>query len=221
MATVHPESYLVILNTFHKHDGKRKHLYCKVLCTACGREKDVLKTNIFGVGKGGGIKSCGCMKEKFIFESRFRVTPPGSTDHPLYRTWVGMRDRCCNPNSVAYKSYGARGITMHSDWKDDFPAFVAWVDSNLGARPEGHTIDRINNDLGYQPGNLRWADARTQQNNRRCNVNVTHNGQTMTISQWASALGIKRVSLYSRYQRGLTPETGLFEPPKKKSRNVP
>ena len=94
--------------------------------------------------------------------------PKGAvTKHPRYKTWAGVRARCTKPSHKQYKHYGGRGISLHAPWINDPAAFVAYLDEVLGLRPEGHSLDRIDNDKGYEPGNLRWAEARTQIHNRR------------------------------------------------------
>jgi len=85
----------------------------------------------------------------------------------LYRTWVGMRSRCHNPRAVAYRDYGGRGIIVCDEWRDNAEAFVLYALDTLGARPPGHSLDRINNDDGYRPGNVRWATHSQQMRNRR------------------------------------------------------
>jgi hypothetical protein len=87
--------------------------------------------------------------------------------HPLYKTWLGIRYRCTNPKSPQFKDYGGRGIRLHQEWIDDAAAFISYLDSELGPRPPGHSLDRIDNEKGYQPNNIRWADQRTQIYNRR------------------------------------------------------
>lgn len=89
----------------------------------------------------------------------------GMTGHPLHRTWRGMRDRCLNPNNPYYSYYGERGITICNRW-DNFANFV----KDMGDRPEGMTLDRINPDGNYEPSNCRWATKNVQQRNQRMNT---------------------------------------------------
>lgn len=84
--------------------------------------------------------------------------------HKLWTCWYAINQRCYNPNDPSYHRYGARGITNY--WVDDRPGFVAYIYEHLGERPPNMSLDRINNDRGYEPGNLRWATRRTQLLNR-------------------------------------------------------
>lgn len=98
--------------------------------------------------------------------------------HALYSTWKGMKERCSNPNHIRYAEYGGRGITVCERWRDNFWSFVA----DVGERPDGHTLDRVDNDRGYEPGNVRWATRSEQNANKRPGVPPTHcvNGHEFT-----------------------------------------
>lgn len=85
--------------------------------------------------------------------------------HYLFETWVGIRKRCHLPTHQSYPRYGGRGISLHDAWRNDAGAFADWILSNLGERPPGATLDRIDNDGDYAPGNLRWATAQMQADN--------------------------------------------------------
>lgn len=130
----------------------RRSVLCK--CT-CGNETRVTADRLHS----GHTKSCGCLK-------REGPRTHGLTDHPLYPTWYGVWARCTNPRAVGYRNYGGRGIKLYELWRD--PArFIADIEKDLGPRPDGLLLDRVNNNGHYEPGNLRWATWETQANNRR------------------------------------------------------
>jgi hypothetical protein len=106
---------------------------------------------------------------------------------PERSAWQNMRDRCNNPNCVSFDNYGLRGIRVCDEWQYDYQAFLRHV----GPRPSPrHSLDRIDNNGHYEPGNVRWADKSTQLSNRRTNRLLTFSGETLTMSQWALRLGI-------------------------------
>jgi len=91
----------------------------------------------------------------------------GLYKHPLYRCWVETKRRCHEPKDKGYKWYGARGIVMYKPWRAKPALFISWIERTLGPRPKDKSLDRINNDGNYVPGNLRWATNRQQIANRR------------------------------------------------------
>jgi len=114
-----------------------------------------------------------------------------------------MRGRCRNQRRPEYGRYGGRGIRV-SDAFETFEAFLAHV----GYRPEGTSLDRIDNNRGYEPGNVRWATKRTQMLNRSDNRLITHHGQTLTLTEWSEKTGIAIGTLWRRLhiQRSQPPE---------------
>lgn len=112
---------------------------------------------------------------------------------PTYRAWHGMRSRCELPTSRAWRNYGGRGIKVCPQWRD-FAAFLA----DMGERPPATTLDRIDNDGDYEPGNCRWATNREQSRNRRNNCVLTLGGRTAVQADWAKELGISSASLRRR-----------------------
>lgn len=99
---------------------------------------------------------------------------------PEYRAWSALKRRCYDPNDAGYKNYGGRGIFVHPDWINSFDNFL----KHIGPRPSSdHSIDRINNDGNYEPGNVRWATQKEQNNNKRSCRFVVFRGETLTLRQ--------------------------------------
>lgn len=116
--------------------------------------------------KEGRSASCGCLNietQRQSFEKHGGAALDKSKRHPLYSIWCGMKKRCYSPNSSAYPFYGGRGISVCDAWRNDFAAFVR----DMGPRPDGTTLDRVDTDGDYSPENCRWADWSTQMKNRR------------------------------------------------------
>ncbi len=105
---------------------------------------------------------------------------------PEYGVWRQMNNRCYNVRQSKFPRYGGRGITVCDRWRTSFIAFL----DDMGHRPSPkHTLDRIDNDGNYEPGNCRWTTQRAQQNNRRDNHFITFNGETRSLSEWTRHLG--------------------------------
>lgn len=148
----------------------------------------------------GLTRSCGCLL-------REKESKHGMSRTAIYRIWNLMRQRCTNANSTHYASYGGRGITVCPEWME-FENFYR----DMGDRPAGLTLERIDNDKGYEPGNVRWASRLEQGNNRRTNVFITHDGQTKTVAEWGRETGLGKSTLFSRLARGWSAARTLTEP---------
>lgn len=153
----------------------------------------------------GRTKSCGCTPGGRA--GRPRVSHQLSKT-PEYRVWVYLRERCLNPKCPYFKDYGARGITVHPSWlgEDGFANFIR----DVGRRPAaGLSLDRINNDGNYEPGNCRWTDHATQARNRRDNRMFTINGETLCLKDWAVRYGVPYPTAGSRVRKGWPIERAL------------
>jgi hypothetical protein len=114
-----------------------------------------------------------------------------------YESWRGMRQRCGNPNNRSYKFYGGRGITYCERW-EKFENFLA----DMGSRPKGTSIDRIDSNGNYEPSNCRWQPIREQHSNKRNNVFITFKDQRLTLTQWSKLTGIHKGTIRLRYSKG-------------------
>lgn len=113
--------------------------------------------------------------------------------HYLEAVYHLIKSRCTSKDNANYKHYGGRGIIVYKPWLDNKQLFFDWVDGNLGVRPTPeHTLDRINNSMGYLPGNLRWATRIEQASNRRNNRWVIYQNKKMTQSECARTIGVSR-----------------------------
>ena len=121
--------------------------------------------------------------------------------HPLYVTWAKIKQRCENVNHRSYHRYGGRGIKRCDKW-NDFQAFVKDIELECGPKPSiNHSLDRINNDRGYEPGNVRWATQKEQMRNSRSPRYVTVLGMTKNLTEWAEFLSIRRTTLMMNINR--------------------
>lgn len=177
-------------------------------CTCeCGGAITVRSDGLLEAAKGekaSGVKSCGCLRRESVAAvGRANKThgenPRIGERSPLYSIWNSMKQRCCNPKTKAYASYGGRGITVCDRWNNDFSAFR----EDVGEPPTPqHSLDRIDNDDGYRPGNVRWATRTEQARNRRTNRLIEWHGVTKTLVEWGEITGITSDVLSARLKAG-------------------
>lgn len=156
-------------------------------------------------------KSCGCIRiETVRAMNTVHGQAPESNATPEYQTWMGMKMRCLNPNSVKYPRYGGRGITVCQRWLDSFENFFA----DMGVRPPDKTsIHRVNNDGHYEPGNCVWADGEEQGAEKSSNAYFANAyGRTMIREHWARLPGMSRQRVATMIKKGFLTRTQKPEP---------
>ena len=160
--------------------------------------------------KRGHSRSCGCLSD----ESRRAGTHgerKGQTRTVEYTCWRNMLTRCTNSNSQDFCNYGGRGITVYDRWLHSLENFLA----DMGRKPTPkHTIDRINNDGNYEPGNCRWVTRSVNCRNKRSNTLLKHNGETLTIAGWSDLFGITPETIIKRIKRGWEVSRAITTPSK-------
>lgn len=147
--------------------------------------------------RSGHTKSCGCIKGKGNRTHGMKGTP-------THNTWCAMKQRCCYQRSNQFRYYGGRGIAVCDRWHT-FENFLA----DMGERPNGMTIDRVDSDGDYEPSNCRWATKAVQDRNRRSTINVTRDGVTKCVKDWCDELALDVDRVYGRIRRGAIPEEAL------------
>ncbi len=168
--------------------GKRLWL---CLCD-CGKQTTIAT----GALTTGNTTSCGCWKLEVTGDAH---RTHGQSRTAEYRIWCLMRSRCGDETNEDYPGYGGRGIKVCSEWQGSYERFIA----DVGKRPRpGMSINRIDNDGNYEPGNVCWSTQKEQCRNKRSNHMLTHNGETMCLSAWAERGGIDQRLLWKRIKRG-------------------
>lgn len=172
----------------------------------CGKETLVAGTRL----RFGHSTSCGCYRREGVAT---RSTSHGMSRSKEYQAWSGMIQRCHDPKHIGYKDRLDRGITVCDEWRHSFADFY----EHIGPMPfPKATVDRINNDLGYFHGNVKWSTSKEQARNRRDNVNITFGGRTQCLSIWADELRIGRSTLRRRMALGWDIDRAFTQPVKKR-----
>ncbi len=156
----------------------------------CGTELLVKGSSLLS----GNTKSCGCYAREVT--ARIKYTD-GKSQIPEARIWRAMINRCHSPTSPSFWYYGARGITVCDDWRATFAAFYR----DMGPRPEGMTLERIDNDRGYEPGNCKWATRYDQMQNTRRTRRVTLRGDPISVREAERCLGLNITTIHNLAKR--------------------
>ena len=183
--------------------GSHKNNHYWLCKCACGNTSEVPTGRL----RSGNTSSCGCLTtENSVAKSRTH----GMSRTPMYGMWHRMIQRCEDENCNDYIYYGGRGIVVCPEWHD-FATFL----KDVGERQEGLTLDRIDNNAGYEPGNVRWVTRAEQMVNTRGCRFLEHEGQTKTVSEWAREKGVQPRTLNARLNLlGYTVEEALSKPVK-------
>lgn len=153
-------------------------------------------------------RSCGCLVLKHGASANSRTTP-------TYRTWVSINERIKRPENPSYKYYGAKGIKICERWDSRNPEGFSNFLADMGERPEGKTIGRINVFGNYEPGNCRWETAREQASNKGNNRVIEIAGLKMTIAEWSRQTGVSQNTIFNRLSAGWDASEAITKPPKK------
>lgn len=197
-------------------DGKHRRVLC--LCD-CGVQKTLKEASLRGLT----TSSCGCLKKNIKIIDLPSTTPkPRSlvtrTNHgesaggkrsAIYNAWMGMWNR--TRRSRQYPTYLA--VYVCAEWSS-YEKFRDYVNENLGERPSNHSLDRIDNSKGYEPGNVRWTSQKQQARNRKSNTLLTIDGETRCIAEWSELTGVSSATICARRRRGLSDKEAVFTPVK-------
>lgn len=185
-------------------EDRKTHWKCQCVC---GSICDILGDSLHS----GKTASCGCLQKEIAQKNKIKHN---LIKTKLYSVWKSMHQRCLNHNDKEFKNYGGRGISVHTEWKNDFKKFYDWAMQN--EYKEGLSIDRIDVNGNYEPNNCRWVDMKTQCRNKRNNIVVEYQGRKMCLQEAAEKSEINIGTLWSRYSVGDRGER-LFRPVKKQN----
>lgn len=161
---------------------------------ACGSDFNAIGTAL-RLGKTKGCVPCSKLR------AREAATKHGLVGTREYNSYNAMKSRCLNPSDKRYLRYGGRGISICDRWLESFTNFI----EDMGMQPSrNHSIERVDRDKGYAPGNCIWATKVEQANNKSNNTQIEIDGRTQTMTQWSGESGVNRTVILRRMQRGLT-----------------
>lgn len=181
----------------------------KWLCKCdCGTELIVMANHL----RRGNTQSCGCVRNEFS-SLKYFTQKDGSRggNRPEYALWARIKDKCNNPDNAAYEYYGGRGIRFYQGWADSFETFLEYIGPKPSTR---HSLDRWpNNDGNYEPGNVRWAVMKQQNNNTRRTRRILYNGQVKSMMEWCEDLGLDYQLVSYRIDKGIPIDKAFLAKP--------
>ena len=166
----------------------------------CGGSGDYVLEKL----RSGHTQTCGCSTGSIISKS---LATHGASGSPLYKVWSEMKRRCDNPADTSYPNYGGRGISYDARWSD----FVLFRE-DMGDRPAGKTLERVDNDGDYCKENCRWATRKEQGRNKSSNRVLEAFGESKLLIEWAESSGIAQQTIWKRLNRGWDVERAVSEP---------
>ena len=170
------------------------HIMYLCICS-CGNEKEILGASL----RAGTTRSCGC------FNVSCRKTH-GMEGTPTYKCYQQMKQRCYNKKNKRFKDWGGRGIKVCDRWLVSFENFI----NDMGEKPESYSLDRIDNDIDYSKDNCKWSSPKEQANNRRGCVRVEHDGEVITVEEYAIKVGLTQSGARKRIHRTMVKINGTF-----------
>jgi hypothetical protein len=184
-------------------------IYSVVRCECkCGSVDEYITR---GLLRGQSFRCRTCAKAAISSTRISKRTKQPDKENPAYSCWKAMRDRCYMRSHVAYPRYGGRGIDVCDKWRRSFHSFL----NDVGERPSMlYTLERIDNDGNYEPGNVRWATKLEQGSNKRNNRLLSVNGRTMALSEWSRATGLHSATIAARIHSGWSVQRAIETPAK-------
>ena len=188
---------LVVIREEEIPSSSRKRL---VFCRCdCGVERYFHRSHLQMMK----TRSCGCMRREMVGSY---TRTHGDSMSVEYRTWAGIIARCCRPSDISFKNYGARGIKVCDRWRESYVAFF----EDMGRKPPiGYSIERIDNNGNYEPGNCKWETRIHQNRNSRHNRLVPCGGVWLPVTQACEILGLRPELVYRRLCAGWSPEAAV------------
>lgn len=176
--------------------GWSLHTAVLVECQCESRIRRVIKLADLKAGKS---RSCGCLQRAAASKTGRAQAVHGGAGTPEHRIWLAMRRRCYLETDAFFAQYGGRGITVCDAWRDDFAAFIA----DMGKRPsDRHTLERLDNDESYEPGNCAWVLPRQQARNRRSTLWVCYEGKSMSLAEAAERACVPYKKAWALHRKG-------------------